>query len=218
MERALIIGDTGGIGSAIARELASRSVEVIGLSRKDGLSFDSEVSIRTAAGRLTCCFDLILVATGTLEANGSRPEKRIADMTPESLSALFVVNAVGPAMIVKHYTKLLSPTGVMAAMSARVGSIGDNNLGGWISYRTSKAALNQIIRTASIEVQRTLPNAKIIALHPGTVRTSLTEKYVGSHPAVSPDVAAKNILAVIEGLSDQQTGVFLDWQGRQVPW
>ena len=107
---------------------------------------------------------------------------------------------------------------MIAALSARVGSIGDNNLGGWISYRSAKAALNQIVRTAAIEFTRTHPHSICVALHPGTVRTSLTEKYVGTHPAVPPATAGQNILGVLGGLTPNDTGQFFDWRGDRVDW
>ena len=107
---------------------------------------------------------------------------------------------------------------MFAALSARVGSIGDNRLGGWHSYRASKAALNQIIRGASIELARTHPHAVCLALHPGTVKTGLSAKYIGRHPAVEPAEAATNILRVIDGLGPERTGSFFDWAGREIPW
>jgi NAD(P)-dependent dehydrogenase (short-subunit alcohol dehydrogenase family) len=103
-------------------------------------------------------------------------------------------------------------------LSARVGSIGDNRLGGWYSYRAAKAALNQIIHTTSIELSRSHPQSICVALHPGTVKTDLTEKYVGSHPAVTPDKAAQQLLSVLETLSPTQTGLFFDWAGKKVAW
>ncbi len=103
-------------------------------------------------------------------------------------------------------------------LTARVGSIGDNNLGGWISYRTSKAAVHQIIRTSALEIKNKYKESICIALHPGTVKTSLTQKYVGKHPSVSPDQSAKNILNVINSLSQEDTGNFFDWAGNKVEW
>ncbi len=141
-------------------------------------------------------------------------------MTPDALRAQFETNALGPAMLIKHLHQLL-PTdrrGVIAALSARVGSIGDNRLGGWISYRTAKAALNQIVHTSAIEIARKRPESICVALHPGTVRTALTQKYVGNHPAVDPQQAARNILSVIDGLIAEDTGGFFDWKGARVAW
>lgn len=107
---------------------------------------------------------------------------------------------------------------VAASLSARVGSIGDNRLGGWYSYRASKAALNQLVRTASVEVARTHPQAVVVALHPGTVATGLSARHLGGHPAVPPAEAAANLLRVIGGLTPADTGGFFDWAGKPVPW
>ena len=107
---------------------------------------------------------------------------------------------------------------VLAVLSARVGSIGDNRIGGWISYRSAKAAVNQVVRTASIELARSHPQAVCVALHPGTVATAFTEKYLGRHPSVAPEAAADNLLSVMDGLNADQTGQFFDWAGKEVPW
>ncbi len=107
---------------------------------------------------------------------------------------------------------------MFATLSARVGSIGDNRLGGWIGYRSAKAALNQIVRTAAIEIARKRPDAIVVALHPGTVRTPLTQAYVGRHPAVAPSEAAGNLLMVLDGLTPADTGGFFAWDGKPVPW
>ena len=103
-------------------------------------------------------------------------------------------------------------------MSARVGSIGDNKIGGWISYRSAKAAVNQVVRTASIELARTHKQVAVVALHPGTVATAFTEKYLGRHPAVKPAQAASELVAVMDGLGPEQTGRFFDYSGAEVPW
>jgi NAD(P)-dependent dehydrogenase (short-subunit alcohol dehydrogenase family) len=107
---------------------------------------------------------------------------------------------------------------VFAALSARVGSIGDNRIGGWYAYRAAKAALNQIVHTGAIELARSHRQAVCVALHPGTVATRFTEKYAGRHPTVAPEQAAANLLSVIDGLGPDQTGRFFDWAGTPVPW
>lgn len=173
-----------------------------------------------ALGALDCPFDMVLVATGALEIGGAAPEKTLRALDGDTMQAQFLLNAVGPALVLKHARALLprERRAVFAALSARVGSIGDNRAGGWYSYRAAKAALNQIIRTASIELARSHPQLACIALHPGTVATSFTEKYLGRHPAVAPSEAAENLLKVIDGVSAAQTGQFFDWAGRPVPW
>lgn len=221
MARALVIGDSGGIGGAVAAALRDRDVEVTGLSRRrDGLDVTDEASVADVLGRLVGPFDLIFVATGVLERDGNRPEKSLKDLTPAGLRGQFDTNTVGPALILKHSLRLLprDRRAVFAALSARVGSIGDNRLGGWYSYRAAKAALNQILHGAAIEIARTHSQAIVVALHPGTVATDFTTKYAGRHPTVPPTEAATNLLAVIDGMSTDQTGGFFDWAGREVPW
>lgn len=134
--------------------------------------------------------------------------------------AQFSLNCVGPALILRHAPRLL-PRGrrcVFAALSARVGSIGDNGHGGWYSYRAAKAALNQVLHTGAIELARTHNRSICVALHPGTVATPLTERYARGHPTVQPETAARNLLSVIDGLTPAETGLFFDWRGQRVPW
>jgi NAD(P)-dependent dehydrogenase (short-subunit alcohol dehydrogenase family) len=134
------------------------------------------------------------------------------------LASQFAVNAVGPALVLKHALRLMprDRRSVFAALSARVGSIGDNGLGGWYSYRAAKAALNQLLKTASVEIARSHRQAVIAALHPGTVDTPFTVGY--GHDKVLPAVAAANVVAVIDGLTPADTGGFFDYAGRPVPW
>lgn len=221
MERALIIGASGGIGSALADALRARGTDVTGLSRReDGLDVTDEASVASALNGLTGPYDAILVATGALEIDGHAPEKTIRALTPAALAAQFATNAIGPAMVLKHGVQLLPKDrrSVFAVLTARVGSIGDNRLGGWTSYRAAKAAANQIVRTASVEIARTHKQAIVVALHPGTVATAFTKKYLGRHPSVPPAEAAGNLLAVIDGLGPDNTGQFYDWAGKVVPW
>jgi len=219
--RALVIGVTGGIGAAARDALEARGDECIGLSRRgDGLDLRDEASISRAARRLEGPFELILDATGALEINGSAPEKSISAVTPEAMAAQFAVNAIGPALLLKHLHPFLPKRdrGVFASLSARVGSIGDNRLGGWISYRASKAALNQIMHTASIEIARGRPNSIVVALHPGTVATMLTREYAARHQTVAPEAAAATLLAVVDRLTPENTGGFFAWDGTPIPW
>ncbi len=176
--------------------------------------------MQAALSRLTGPFDLIFVATGALEINGAVPEKSIRQISATSMADQFALNCIGPSLILKHSLPLLPKDrrAVFAALSARVGSIGDNRLGGWYAYRTAKAALNQMIRSASIEVSRSHNQAICVALHPGTVATDFTAKYLGRHPSVPPAEAAQNLLSVINDLTPDQTGQFFDWQGKAVPW
>lgn len=220
MERALIIGASGGIGRAVADALEARGVDVTRLSRAvDGLDVTDEASVARLMAPLEGQFDLVFVAVGVLALPGQAPEKAVAALTAEALAGVFAVNAIGPALVLKHVLRLLPKDrrAVVAVLSARVGSIGDNRIGGWHAYRASKAALNQIVHGTAIEMRRTHKQAICVALHPGTVQTPFTANYSG-HSMVTPQAAAANLLAVIEGLERDQTGGFYDWAGEGVPW
>ena len=165
---------------------------------------------------------LVLVASGLLHGPGVAPEKALKALEPDALARLFAVNTIGPALVAKHFVPLLPRTGrsVFAALSARVGSIGDNRLGGWYGYRASKAALNQILRTLAIEVARTRPEAIVLGLHPGTVRTALSHPFrpeADSPGTVTPDEAAAHLLSVLDAASPAESGGVLAWDGRPVP-
>ena len=217
----LIIGDSGGIGAALAAEAEARGAEVTGLSRSaDGLDVTREDSVAAHLGALEGEFDAIWVATGALEIGAHGPEKSLRDLDAGAFAAQFALNATGPALLLKHGARLLprDRPATFAALSARVGSIGDNRAGGWYAYRAAKAALNQIVRCASIELGRTHRQLVCVALHPGTVATPFTEKYLGRHPAVPPEEAARNLWSVVEDLTPEQTGRFFDWAGKDVAW
>lgn len=219
--RALILGVSGGIGGALAAELRARGAEVVGLSRRrDGVDLTDEASLARAAVSLAGPFDLIVNATGALQIGADRPEKTLNAVTASAMAAQFALNATGVALALRYFTPLLHRSGrsVFASLSARVGSIGDNRLGGWISYRAAKAAQNQIIRTAAIEIARKRPEAIVVALHPGTVATDLSAPYAATHPRISPERSAQALLAVIEGLTPAETGTFWDWKGQRVEW
>lgn len=221
MARALVIGASGGIGSAVVAELERRGHDVTGLSRRDnGLDVTDEASVAAALDRLEGSFDLVFVATGALVIDGCEPEKALSEVTPEGLLNQLRVNALGPLLVLKHARRLLpkDAPSVFAALSARVGSIGDNRIGGWHSYRTAKAALNQLIHGAAIELKRTHKQAIAVCLHPGTVETPFTAKYAGRHKTVPAPEAAANLLNVIEGLTPAQSGRFFDYAGKEIPW
>lgn len=221
MKRVLIIGDTGGIGGALAAILRGQGCEVVGLSRRrDGLDLCDEAAVASILGPVEGPFELILVASGALEINGAAPEKTLRAVTARAMMDQFAVNAIGPALLLKEAARLLprDRRAVFAVLSARVGSIEDNRLGGWVSYRAAKAALNQVMRTASIELARSHRQSICVALHPGTVETEFTRKYLGRHPSVPANEAAANLLAVIDGLDTDQSGGFFDWAGKPVPF
>jgi len=221
MKNALIIGASGGIGGAVCGALSARGVQVDGLSRRnDDLEVTDEASVASALDGLAGPYDLIFVATGALEIQGRGPEKSLKQVSSEAMLDQYLLNCIGPALVLKHAVRLLprDRRAVFAVLSARVGSIGDNGFGGWYAYRASKAALNQVIRTGAIELARTHPRAICLALHPGTVKTPLTRKYAAHHPTVPPTEAAQNLLAVIDARRAGDTGHFFDWQGRSIPW
>jgi NAD(P)-dependent dehydrogenase (short-subunit alcohol dehydrogenase family) len=221
MKQALVIGASGGIGDALCLELAAQGWQVTGLSRSaQGLDVTQEASIAQHLGAVTGPFQRIIIATGGLEIGGHAPEKALKHLSGEGMAQQFALNTIGPALVLKHAVALLPRDApcVIAALSARVGSIGDNRAGGWHSYRAAKAALNQIIRGAAIELGRSHKAAVCVALHPGTVATPFTEKYLGRHPSVPASEAAANLLRVMDGLSSADSGQFFDWAGKRVAW
>ena len=221
---ALVIGASGGIGSAVVRqfEIDGNCRKVVRLSRrKDGFDVTDEDSMHRAAEVLKEEeFDLILCATGALTIDGVGPEKSIRALSQASMMAQFAVNAVGPALVLKHFAPLLArkKRAIFALLSARVGSIGDNALGGWISYRSSKAALNQIVHTAAIEISRINPLSLIVAVHPGTIATSLSEPFSSGHARSEPDEAATRILKMLDGLRSSSSGGLFADDGNTIPW
>ena len=220
MPNALVIGSSGGIGAALTANLQKRGYTVQGLSRsKDGFDVTDEASVETQLNQIEGEHDLVIVATGALSMDGKGPEKSLRSIDAGAMAAQYLLNAIGPLLVLKHAKKLLprDRRAVFAVLSARVGSIGDNQFGGWYSYRASKAGLNQLMRTASIELKRTHRHLICVSLHPGTVATKFTEAY-RTHPTVPPDEAANNLLVVIDGLTEQDSGSFFDWAGKRVDW
>lgn len=222
--RAVVLGSNGGIGSAVCDHIRSteRLGDLIELSRsRHGFDITDERSVGGhAAGLAGKPIHLLVCATGVLIVKGRAPEKALRDIDPETMIALFRANAIGPALVAKHFMPLLPrrDRSIAAFLSARVGSIGDNRLGGWISYRSSKAALNQIVRTAAIELGRTHPQAVVAAVHPGTVRTELSAPYAGGHRTSSPDEAAAAILHSLDRLPASRSGSFVAYDGTDIEW
>jgi len=220
MTGTLIVGASGGIGGALVQTLQGRGEHVRALSRSvDGLDVTDEQSAMDCLERLDGAFDRIIVTTGALSDGGRGPEKTLKSLDPDAIAGQFALNATGPTLVLKHALRLMprDRRSVFAALSARVGSIGDNRLGGWYSYRASKAALNQLIHTAAIEVARSHRQAICVALHPGTVATAFTENH-RNHETVPAAQAAVNLLGVMDGLSAADTGGFFDWAGKPVEW
>lgn len=225
---AVVLGAGGGIGRAVVAELRQLHSfsSVLAYSRDSEIALDlcAESSVRAiAAGIEQRGTDLRLVidATGVLEGDGCIAEKTWRQLDAAAMARAFAINAIGPALLMKNLLPLLARDGksVFATLSARVGSIGDNRLGGWYSYRASKAALNQLVRTAAIELRRTRPAALCVAIHPGTVATRLSAPFAKAGLKVqSPATAAQRLLAVLDALPPSSNGGFFDQHGREIIW
>jgi len=164
-------------------------------------------------------FHLLVNAAGLLHGPGFQPEKKLGDLNQAQLLATFTANTIGPALLLRHLSPLLDrQRAVLAMLSAKVGSIGDNRLGGWYSYRASKAALNMLVKTASIEVARTHPQAVLVALHPGTVNSALSAPFNGAEIGRPAADAAGDMLRVLDGLPVEETGCFYAYSGDKLPW
>ncbi|MDI3513379.1 MAG: hypothetical protein PWP40_608 [Rhodocyclaceae bacterium] len=223
---AVLVG-SGGIGGALAEAVRAGGEfdEVLVLGRRSTPALDllDEASIAACARTLAARGEpeLVIDATGILHGVGMAPEKSWRELDPATLARAFAINAIGPALLMKHFLPLLprARRAVFATLSAKVGSIGDNRLGGWYAYRASKAALNQLVRTASIELRRSRPQAICVALHPGTVDTGLSAPFAKSGLEVQPPaLAAKRLLSVLAGLRAEDSGQFFDYRGERLPW
>ncbi len=232
---AVVFGASGGVGRAFVEALAADPAvaTVTAVSRRPAswasprvvpLLADllDEASIAAAAEACRARAPrLVIVATGILHGSDLRPEKALQEIDPARLARVFAINATGPALVLKHFAPLLPGKGkaVIAALSARVGSISDNRLGGWYAYRASKAALNQFVRTTAIEVGRRWREACIVGLHPGTVATQLSEPFRGNVPPgrlFTPSQSAGELLAVIDRLGPADSGRCFAWDGSIV--
>ena len=243
----LICGASQGIGLALCTQLLARADvgQVWAVSRQasgeaslaalasthgerlvrvdcDARSEPSLAALAQEVGRHCTHLDWVICTLGILQQDGARAEKALAQLDLASLQASFATNAFAPILLLKHLLPLLRKQPcTFAALSARVGSIGDNRLGGWYSYRASKAALNQLVRTASIELKRLNPASTVLALHPGTTDTQLSHPFQGNVPIeklFSPAFAARCILELVGRHGPSQTGTFWAWDGRPIPW
>lgn len=231
----LVIGAGGGIGSAIAQALDTHGCIVWRVSRHGDPALDvadphsisdamSAIGARLESENRT--LERIIIATGVLhgttpEGSAMMPERSMGQMRADALMHQFRINAVGPALLLAQLQPMLPKrlSCVIACLSARVGSIGDNRLGGWYGYRASKAALNQLVHTAAIELSRTHPMACLVALHPGTVATRLSQPFSKSGLDVrEPAVAASELLEVINRLGPADSGGFFDHRGQSIVW
>jgi NAD(P)-dependent dehydrogenase (short-subunit alcohol dehydrogenase family) len=222
---ALIIGSSGTIGGVFVELLENNPLcsRVVGIHRYSEHSIDYQDldSIETCAAALSqeAPFQLIINTIGVLHTSNWMPEKKLDDLNAEQLVELMKINAIGPALTIRHFSKLLDPkNSIMVTLSAKVGSIEDNRLGGWYSYRASKAALNMLIKTASIELARTKPNTALIAMHPGTVNSRLSKPFRGEQIGRPALDAVADMFAVIEGLEKEDSGSFVSYSGEKLPW
>ncbi|WJY18451.1 SDR family NAD(P)-dependent oxidoreductase [Alteriqipengyuania flavescens] len=225
---------TGGIGRALVDVLLDAGTERVHAggrahpetsdARIRPFTFDllDEASIERAVREFAKPPELVIAATGVLTLSGGRgPEKSLRAVEPDVMATAFALNTIGPALIAKHVLPTFPRQGrhVFAALSARVGSIGDNRIGGWHSYRASKAALNMLIRNFAIELGRTRPEAVVVGLHPGTVDTSLSQPYQGNVPdeqLFSPERSAGHLLDVLGKLGPGDSGSVFDWKGERI--
>jgi NAD(P)-dependent dehydrogenase (short-subunit alcohol dehydrogenase family) len=229
--RAAVIGASGGIGGALATALAADPAvsETLAFSRSGRaptglaaakLDLTDEESIAAAAERAGP-LDLVIVATGLLHDGVLQPEKDMRALDAERLGRAFAVNTIGPALVGKHFLPLLprNGRGVFACLSARVGSIGDNAVGGWYGYRASKAALNMILRNFAIEIGRKRAEHVVLALQPGTVDTALSKPFQGAAQSLkTPEDSAGALLSVIDRAEPTWSGGLYDWRGERLPW
>lgn len=222
---ALIIGSSGTIGGAFLELLENnpQCSSVVGIHRHSEHSIDYQHpdSIETCAAALTqeAPFQLIINTIGVLHSSDWMPEKKLDDLNAEQLMELMKINAIGPALTIRHFSRLLDPkNSIMVTLSAKVGSIEDNRLGGWYSYRASKAALNMLIKTASIEWARTKPNTALISMHPGTVNSGLSKPFRGEQIGRPAHDAAADMFRVIESLKKEDSGSFISYSGERLPW
>lgn len=235
--RACILGAGGGIGGALTDLVGAAGYETVYAGARAPLSgtlpalrafsFDllDEASLVEAAERIAADgpLDLVIVATGMLHRDGSLPEKSFRQIDATGMQDVFAVNAIGPALAARHFLPLLprDRRAVMAFLSARVGSIGDNRLGGWHSYRASKAALNALIRCFAIELASRNREAIVVAVHPGTVDTDLSrpfQRHVPGGKLFRPEEAARHLLAVIDRLTPADSGGFFAWDGTRIEY
>ncbi len=224
---AVIIGARGSIGAALADALEQdpNYAKVIRLHREGAppCNIGDEVSISAAAADLKGTYppiSLVIVATGVLHSTSKGPEKSLRELDPDWMVENFRINAVGPALVAKHFLPIMAKQGPIcfAALSARVGSISDNRLGGWHSYRASKSALNMFIRNIAIEWQRKNSQSVVVGLHPGTVETALSAPYKGNpaHERFTPSRAAEDMLNVLKRLKPEQSGQIFAYDGSLI--
>jgi NAD(P)-dependent dehydrogenase (short-subunit alcohol dehydrogenase family) len=223
---AVVIGASGAIGGALATLLQQdgRFAAVLGFSRPE-IDICDEASVAAAAAQVNTASPegvrLVVVATGLLHDEQQQPEKSWRHFDAAALTRSFRVNAVGPALIIKHFAPLLPREGrsALAFLSARAASLSENRIGGWYGYRASKAALNQLVRSAAAELARGRKEALCVALHPGHVESRLSAPFgAGGNPTFSAEAAAQNLLGVLDALPASESGGFFNHDGERIPY
>jgi len=223
--RALVIGSSGSIGKAFTDRLKQdpHCAEVLELCRasspgfdlRDAQSIESALKPIKAKGSL----DLIIDATGALTIDGKGPEKSLQSVYASALNASLWVNCIGPSILLKNLVPILGKNRcIYAKLSARVGSISDNKLGGWYSYRSSKAAFNMMLHTAAIELNRKNPNALVVALQPGTVSSALSSPFVDHSKTLTPEQSVDQMLTAMDLLQPINGAHFIDYKGNPIAW
>jgi NAD(P)-dependent dehydrogenase (short-subunit alcohol dehydrogenase family) len=224
--KALVIGASGAIGQAFVAAFAADplciAVDAIARSGDGGFDLTDQASIAAQAAALANHgpYQIIVDATGALTIDGVGPEKSLAALDADQMARAFEVNTIGPALLLRHFAPLLAKgPSIWAKLSARVGSISDNHKGGWYSYRASKAALNMVLQTAAIELQRKNPALRVVALQPGTVRSALSQPFAAGVPnLLEPAESVGGMIAALKGLQAKPGAHFVDHQGRQIAW
>ena len=223
---ALVVGSGGALGSAFVHYLQNETAcgHVVSVSRSLGDDFDLEDpgSIERMAHRVReqGPFHCVIDATGALTIDGTGPEKSLSRIEADALHRSFSINAIGPSLLLRHLApSIASGDAIFAKLSARVGSISDNQKGGWYGYRASKAALNMMLQTAAIELQRRNPSLRVVALQPGTVRSRLSEPFQAGVPTLlEPLESVAGMMRAMTDLATKFGAHFIDYQGREIPW
>ena len=224
--KALVIGASGAIGAAFVKAFQAdpQCEHVSVLSRTAHPDFDlrkaASIQHHAAMCRDSGPFHVIIDATGALTMGEVGPEKSLASLQQDVLLQNFQINAIGPAMVLQQFAPLLEKgPSIYAKLSARVGSISDNKKGGWYGYRAAKAALNMLLQTAAIELQRKNPALRVVALQPGTVRSKLSQPFLGSVPhLLEPDESVKGLISAMKSLQPITGAHFVDYQGQHIDW
>ena len=224
---AIVIGSNGGIGNSVYMQLKNSKLydQVLGFNKYSELKVDitNEQDLKILKDKILSedlNLKLLFNAVGYLHDHNYFPEKKVENIDLDYMKKTFLINTIGSALLLKHIAPLMSANthSIFACLSAKVGSISDNYLGGWYSYRASKAALNQLIKTASIEYKRKKSKLIFASLHPGTVSTNLSKPFIGKKTIMTPDIAAKKIISVLNNISLEDSGLLIDYNKTIIPF